>query len=171
MSDSPSTVEQPEDGEINKLKTELVSQIERANQAEGRLKANFLEHTLERAATRGGAFNAAQIVSLLRPRAEVVQATDKDGKPLDGEYDVKVNGDHGESLTPRQAVDHLRTSDANLFFSPEELRPNSSGPREGESNFQMMARLAKTNPEEFMRLRREQPELLGLRPRRYGSAR
>ena len=88
MTDLSTTVDQPPDGEINTLKAELAAQAERANQAEGRLKAHILEHALERAATRGRAFNAAQVVSLLKPRSEVVPSTDKDGKPLDGEYTV-----------------------------------------------------------------------------------
>jgi hypothetical protein len=163
MSEISSTVEQPDDGDINKLKAELASQIERANQAEGRLKAHILDAALERAATRSRAFNAAQIGALLKPKAEVFQETDKDGKPRDGEYGVKVKGDDGESLSPRQAVERLRTTDPNMFLSLEELRSGNTGPREGESNIQMMARLAKSNPGEYHRLRKEQPHLLGLK--------
>jgi hypothetical protein len=165
MSDFQSTVDQAKDGELNTLNARLAAETERANKAEGRLRAHVLESALERAATRGRAFSTAQVTALLKPHGEVVQATDKDGRPLDGQFAVNVKGENGETLTPRQAVERLRASDANLFFTREDLQSSSPGPREGESNLQWLARIAKTNPDEYHRLRKERPELLGLRRR------
>jgi|GEM_PF-6833716 len=48
------------------LKEQLVVQSERAMRIEMRLKSHILETELERAAMRGNAYNAAQIVALLK---------------------------------------------------------------------------------------------------------
>ena len=162
-SQNPSEDQQLSDG-LDALKAELANQTERADRNEARLRQHLLESTLERVATRRGAFNAAQVVTILKQHSEVVQAKDKNGKPLDGEYEVIVKGRDGKSLTPKQAVEGLRTSDPYIFFTQSDIRGEGDA-KEGETDFQRMARLAKTNPDEYHRIRRESPEAFGLRPR------
>lgn len=151
--------------ELEALKAEVASQSERANRYETKLKEHFVESGLERAAVRGRAFNPAQVVSLLKPRAELVQATDKDGTPIEGEFDLTVKSETGEMQTVRQAIDALRASDVNLFFSASDLCKEGEC-LDSESTMQRMARLAKVDPQKYHELRRKHPEYLGLRPHR-----
>jgi hypothetical protein len=156
--------EQPQPSQ-EALQGELLAQTERANRIEGQLKSHLLESTLERAAIRGKAFSASQVAGLLKERTEVVPIADQDGSPIEGQYEIIVRAENGEALSVREAVEALRDTDPNMFLAPSDLKGDDKG-RDGESPLQMMARLAKTNPAEYHRLRKEKPELLGLRRRR-----
>lgn len=147
------------------LKADLASQTERANTFEAKLKEHLLDAGLERAAVRGRAFNPAQVVSLLKPNAELIQATDQDGRPIDGQFELMVRTESGGTLGVHEAVDHLRSTDVNLFFTASDLRTGEET-LDGESNFQRMARLARTDSKKYREIRQKHPEYLGLRPRR-----
>lgn len=148
---------------------EQLAAEERANKSdslraeiENHFKAHVLETTIERHANRAHAFNPSQIVALLRDRTSVTQAVDKDGNAIVGQYEVTVAGDNGEPTTVGNAIEQLRTSSRNLFFSREDLLGFDDA-RDGETPTQRAARLAKNDPERY---RAERQKLLGLRQRR-----
>lgn len=150
---------------LDSLRTKLASETARADAAEAKAKSLRIDYDLEAAARSAKAFNPAQLVSLLRPKAALQPATGKDGELIEGEHNVMVMGDDGKPLSPRAAVEALRETDGNFFLRPEDLQGADDRKYANESPMDRAARLARTDPEAY---RRERMKLLQLRPRNGG---
>jgi hypothetical protein len=131
---------------------------------------------LQDAAIEGEAFNANQIIGLLRPMTELRELKDEAGK-ITGEkpmvdfpdVDEKTGKPINTLRTPGEAVKRMKElaeTYGNLFranvvsgvgqgAATGGVTPGSTGYIDVES----------LSPEQYRKIRSEQPELLGLRPR------
>jgi hypothetical protein len=149
---------------------------ERAVQWETKYRNSTISRELKDAAVSGEAYNPDQIVSLLRASTKMVEIVDEVSKKSTGEFKTvvefsDVNPDTGEPVltlrTPAEAVKRMRElpeTYGNLFKSNvvSGLGGNSStaGLPAG-SNGRIDP--SKLTTEQYMKLRKERPDALGIR--------
>lgn len=162
--------------QAEKYKTELQQASESAVKWESMYKTSIMERSLQDAAISADAFNPSQIVSLLKPMTKMVEETDDEGIPI-GKLTPKVDfqdidektGERVTTLrTPEDAVKRMRELPnlyGNLFKSNVVSGIGSGSATGGASSGKYNVDLTKLTPEQYRRLRQEDPRLLGLRPK------
>ena len=137
------------------LKERIAEQEARAEKFQRLHAEGVIEHELRKAAEEGGAFNADQILALLKGKSQLVEVG---GKQV---VRVVTVGDDGKEIhnSPAQAIWHMKQNRDNDNFFKETmaakptLAPQSAKPK-----------LAWSNHEEYLKIREEHPEVLGLDP-------
>ena len=144
---------------------------------ESMYRDSTVDRALQDAAVRNDAFNSSQITTLLRPWTRLMEVMDeKTGKPT-GTFtpmvdfpDVDTNTGEAVILprTPEEAVKRMKelpASYGNLFKSGVVSGIGSSSATGGlSSGAGGKLNVAKLTPEQYRKIRKENPELLGLRP-------
>jgi len=140
---------------VEELKKQIAEQEARAEHFQRLHAEGVIEHELRKSAEDAGAFNAEQIIRLLKGRSRVVEA--------DGKHVVRIVavGDDGKEVhhSPAQAIWHLKQDkdNHNLFrdtmATTPTLAPQPTKPK-----------LTWNNHEEYLKIRQEHPEWLGLNP-------
>lgn len=138
---------------------------QRAQTAETRYVDNLVTRSLQDAAVSGDAFSPSQVVTLLKPLVKMV-----DDKPMVDFPDV--SSDTGEQIvtqmTPEEAVARMKQLPemyGNLFKSNVVSGIGGASHTGGiPGNGQVDPR--KLNMDQYIKLRRENPAALGLRPRK-----
>jgi len=160
--------------QAEKYKNELSQTAEAAKRWESMYKNSMIERSLQDAAVSAEAFNPSQIVNLLKPVTKMVEETDEEGIPI-GKMTPKIDFEDidektGERIatlrTPEEAVKRMRelpTLYGNLFksnvVSGIGTGSATGGVTSGKSNIDK----TRLTPEQYRRLREENPESLGLR--------
>ena len=156
---------------------ELNEARQSATQWENMFKSSVVDRSLLDAATTNEAFNPHQIVEILRPRTKMADHTDKDGNatgqlvPMIDFPDIDEKS--GEKIitlrTPEEAVQRMKELPnfyGNLFranvVSGVGSGAATGGALPGTGGRIDPAKLA-ADPELYRRLRKENPEALGLR--------
>ena len=120
-----------------------------------------IEHELRKAAEDAGAFNADQILTLLKGKSRLVDAGGKQAVRI-----VSV-GDDGKAVhhSPAQAIWHLKQDkdNENLFKDTLSAKPTLAPPSKIDKT-DLRKLLANMPFEQYMKLRTEQPEIFGLKP-------
>jgi chromosome segregation ATPase len=121
-----------------------------------------IKRTITDAAVSNDAYNAGQVVAILERDAMLVDVLDEDQKPT-GEHEVKVKFNDVDksgkdvtlTLTPAEAVKRMKEIEGyqNLFKGTG--TGGVGGTTRGSGKQLDAAQLAKTNPEEYRRLRKE----------------
>lgn len=115
------------------------------------------------------AIHFEQISALLSPRAKLTESLDEDGQPT-GSFEPRISfpdtdkdgGDIVLELSINDAVKRMRELKKyqNLFHTDKKGGLGSTGSTPSGKKVDL-AKIARTNPKEYRRLRKEQPELLG----------
>jgi hypothetical protein len=114
-----------------------------------------IEHELRKAAEEGSAFNANQILTLLKGKSRLMEAG---GKQV---VRVVTVGDDGKEThhSPAQAIWHMKQDKSNANFFRDTMAATSTlAPPPAKP------KLAWNNHEEYLKIRAEHPEVLGLNP-------
>jgi vacuolar-type H+-ATPase subunit I/STV1 len=140
----------------------LTASEQRAKEWETRYKEASIKRELQEAAVSNDAFNARQMVDLLRPKTELIEVT-VDGKPT-GEYQVVVEMEvEGKSvkLPPAEAVKKMKedASYSNLFKANVVSGLGKDTSASGTTGKVDLKHLSQA---EYRKLRKENPALLGL---------
>ena len=119
------------------------------------------------AAIEHDAVHFEQIAALLNPKAKLVEKLDEEGQPT-GEFEPKVSFKDTDKdkkeiileLTIDEAVKRMRELPkyANLFHTAKKGGLGSSGSA-GAGKKTDLARIAREDPKEYRRLRKERPDL------------
>ncbi len=144
-----------------KYETELNEAVARADRWESKSKEDTVSRALVDAAAGADVFNPSHIVAMLRPDTEL--------KDIDGVLTPMVNfpdidektGENIRTLhTPLDAVKRMRelTRYANLFRTDKKGGLGGSGSSAPGKKFDL-ARIARDDPKEYRRLRKERPDL------------
>jgi len=163
--------------QAKKYQDELTQATESASRWEKMYKSSVIEKSIQDAAASAGAFNTSQIISLVKPMTKMVEDTDAEGRPT-GTMSPKVDFPDvdektGEQIvtlrTPQEAVKRMKELTdmyGNLFrsnvVSGIGTGSATGGVKPGKSNIDM----TKLTPEQYRRVRKENPEALGLRPQK-----
>jgi hypothetical protein len=142
---------------IEELKKQAADTEERAAKFERLHAESTIKRELREAAERGGAFNADQLMPYLMPAAKLIEVNGQNMVRI-----VKTDEKGQEVLfTPAEAVGHLKqTKDLeNLFKKPVPVQPTAptTPPKIDWAHM--------THPE-YLKLRDEHPEWIGLVPKR-----
>ena len=162
--------------ERERFTQELTGYKESAIKWEHMYKDSAIQRSLQDSAIAAEAFNPAQIVGLLRPMTEMRPAVDTDGNELDGHMAPKVdfpdiNAETGQAeitlRTPQEAVQRMKELPeqwGNLFRA-NVVSGIGSGAATGGVTSGEGGRIdvTKLSPEQYRKLRKENPEALGLR--------
>jgi hypothetical protein len=165
----------------DKYQTELKGEKEKATRWEGRYKESLVARALQDAAVTHEAFNVGQVVTLLRGQTKIVEATDEQGKPT-GELvpmvdlhdlDTETRKPVVTQRTPEDAVKRMKELPelyGNLFKSGvvSGIGGNSAtgGLQPGAGGKLSAQQIKNLTPEQYRKIRQENPALLGLAPRR-----
>ena len=118
-----------------------------------------IEHELRKAAEDAGAFNADQIIMLLKGKSRLVDAG---GKQV---VRVVSVGDGGQEAhhSPAQAVWHMKQNKDNFnFFKDTMTQTSTLAPPSTKID---LGKLVKNmSHEQYLKLRAEKPEMFGLKP-------
>jgi hypothetical protein len=132
-----------------------------------------IDRALQDAAVGNDAYNSEQVVQLLRPMTKLTPNTDETGREIGGYkavVDFPTRDEKGETKlmqgTPSEIVERMKETEeyANLFKSnvvPGVGANSATGGMTPGSNGRIDVR--KLTPEQYMKIRKENPELLGLR--------
>ncbi|KPK52070.1 MAG: hypothetical protein AMS22_09845 [Thiotrichales bacterium SG8_50] len=164
--------------QAEKFKSDLGQLKESASRWETLYKGSQIDRSLQDAAIAAEAFNPNQIVGLLRPMTKMQERTDEAGNGL-GDFTPVIDfpdideatGEQVMTLrTPEEAVQRMKEL-PNLFgnlFKSNVVSGVGSGSATGGVTSGDGGRVdpAKLTPEQFRKLRKENPEALGLRKRR-----
>jgi hypothetical protein len=168
--------------ERKQIEEQLSNKIKDAEEKATRTWSLFENSTIERslldAAVSNEAYNASQLVTILRSQSKLVEKKDDKGKPL-GVYEVMVDlGDRdvetGEPIkttrTPDSAVKRMKELPelyGNLFKNGvvSGLGGSSAtgGVTPGKNGRLSREQIRSLSHEQYEKIRKEQPELLGLR--------
>lgn len=153
MSDTPQTP-----GQLEQRLAEAESRAEKFQ----RLHADgVIEHELRKAAEEAGAFNSDQIITLLKVKSRLVDAG---GKQV---VRVVSVGDDGKEVhhSPAQAVWHFKQNKDNFNFFRDTLTETPTLAPPSKIDKTDLRRLLANMPfEQYLKLRAEKPEILGLKP-------
>lgn len=147
------------DDDIEELKMRLAHAKERAEKFERLYKESTIKRELTKAAENGGAFNVDQVLPYLTPEAKLVE--------VNGQEVVRVvtKDADGKEVhhTPAQAVARLRQikNMENFFKDLLAGQPTLAPPSTPEK-----IDLRKITPQQYLEIRKNHPELLGLKPKR-----
>lgn len=173
------TKEQQQAHERKQVEEQLSSELETYKVAaldwEGKYKTSVTDRALIDAATTGDAFNSQQVVALLRPMTKMIEAKGPDGQPtgqLVPMLDFPDVNEAGEPVmtqrTPDEAVKRMKEIPeqyGNLFKS-NVVSGIGAGSANGGVTPGTAGRIdvTKLTPEQYMKIRKENPSLLGLKP-------
>jgi hypothetical protein len=162
-----------------KLTSEMSGYKESATRWEGMYKDSVIQRSLQDAAIGGEAFNPLQIVNLLRGNTTMRPAMDPEGVEIPNEMIPMIDfpdkdDTTGESVTtlrtPQEAVQRMKELPeqfGNLFranvVSGIGAGAATGGVASGEGG---RVDVAKLTTEQYRRMRKENPEALGLRAQR-----
>jgi hypothetical protein len=165
----------------DRYQAELKSEREAKASWEGRFKESLIARALQDAAVKHEAYNPAQIVKHLRENTKVVEKTDDKGKPT-GEYVPMVDfhdvhSETGEPLmtqrTPEDAVKRMKElpDQYGNFFKTNVVsgiggNSATGGLQPGAGGKLSAQQIKNLTPEQYRKIRQENPALLGLAPRR-----
>jgi hypothetical protein len=139
---------------------------------ENQFKHTLVERTLQDAAVQHEAFNPSQLIALLQPMTKVSEKLDEGGKPT-GAYEVIVDLNDINSETGASQVTRREPSDAvkrmkelkDLYgnlFKPNVVSGIGAGTAPGGAAPGKVDN-QKISTAEYMRLRKERPEVLGIK--------
>jgi hypothetical protein len=162
--------------EQERFKQEVTGHKEAAHKWEHMYKDSAIQRALQDSAIAAEAFNPAQIIGLLRPMTEMRPAVDVDGNELSDQMVPKVdfpdiNEETGQAeitlRTPQEAVQRMKELPeqwGNLFRA-NVVSGIGSGAATGGVTSGEGGRIdvTKLSPEQYRKLRKENPEALGLR--------
>ena len=173
------TKEQQLAHEKNQIEERLSGELETYKTAavewESKYKTSVTDRALIDAATGGEAFNPSQVVALLRPMTKMMEAKGPDGQPtgqLVPMLDFPDVNEAGEPVmtqrTPDEAVKRMKEIPeqyGNLFKS-NVVSGIGAGSATGGVTPGSAGRIdvRKLTPEQYMKIRKENPSLLGLKP-------
>lgn len=153
---------------------ELTTAKKSAETWESRFRESSITRELQDAAISNDAYEASQIVALLRPMTKLVEVVNEANNEPTGDYKTVVNFPDVDEKdqpvmtqrTPAEAVKRMKEvpKSANLFKSNIVAgvgAGNATGGGTPGSNGLVDVR--KLTTEQYMKLRKEQPELLGLK--------
>jgi hypothetical protein len=162
--------------ERERFKQEVTGYKESAIKWERMYKDSVIQRSLQDSAIAAEAFNPTQIVGLLRPMTEMRPATDADGNELEDQMVPKVDfpdidektGERIVTLrTPQEAVQRMKELPeyyGNLFRA-NVVSGIGSGAATGGVTSGEGGRIdvTKLTPDQYRKMRKENPEALGLR--------
>ena len=170
------TKEERAQHEKKQLASDYESQLKTEREArevwENRFHDSSIQRALQDAATSNDAYNPDQVVRLLRPMTKLVPVTDDAGNATDQFKPVVDFPDHDEkgvevtfSGTPIEIVKRMRDLEdsANLFKSNVVAglgAGNATGGATPGANGRIDS--SKLTPAQYRKIRKENPELLGL---------
>ena len=153
---------------------ELTKAVKSAESWESRFRESSITRELQDAAVTHDAYEAGQIVALLRPMTKLVEVVDETTNEPTGEYKTVVDFPDVDAKdqavmtqrTPTEAVKRMKevVTSANLFRSNVVAgvgAGNATGGVTPGANGKVDVR--KLSTEQYMKLRKENPELLGLK--------
>jgi hypothetical protein len=165
--------------EKKELQTRFETDLDEAKKAavhwENKYKSSTIKRALQDAATQEDAFKPSQVVTLLLEHTKLVEATDENGKGLGKLIPmVDLPDVEAETLkpivtqrTPEDAVKRLKELDPNLFKANIVAGVGGSSATGGTTPGSDGKVDAKDlTPAQYAKLRKENPEALGLRRRR-----
>jgi len=147
-----------------------------AEQWETLYKSSVVDRSLQDAAIAQDAFNPTQIMGLLRPMTRMQEQTDDSGNPL-GQFSPVIDfpdidettGDQVTTLrTPEEAVQRMKELPqyyGNLFRSNVVSGVGSGSATGGVKSGEGRIDPTKLSPEQYRKIRKENPEALGLKRR------
>jgi hypothetical protein len=161
--------------EQEKLTFEITGYKESATKWESMYKNSVIDRSLQDAAIGGEAFNPTQIIGLLRTNTTMRPATDDDGNEIANQMVPMIDfpdvdektGEHITTLrTPQEAVQRMKELPelfGNLFranvVSGIGAGAATGGVASGDGG---RIDVSKLTPEQYRKLRKENPEVLGL---------
>jgi chromosome segregation ATPase len=157
--------------------TEVVELKKKVQVWESLYRDSTVERALQDAAVKGDAFNAEQIVVLLRPMTKLLEVVDERTGKTTGKYKPMVEMSDvdpktGEPVqmvrTPEEAVKRMKElpdTFGNLFKSGV-VSGIGAGTATGGAPGGGRVDVRKLTPQQYRELREKNPELLGLRPKR-----
>ena len=164
--------------EKKQMQAEYEEQLKVAQQQavdwENRFRSTSIAQALHEAASSNDVFNVSQVVNLLKPMTRLTEGKNEDGKPT-GSYEVVIdfpdaNPETGESFvakyTPVECVKRMQElpEHHNLFKNNVVSgvgANNATGGIAPGSNGQVDVK--NLTPAQYMKLRKEQPELFGFK--------
>jgi len=154
MSDTTDKLQTPEQWEEHIAEAKARGEHFQRLHAEG-----VIEHEVRKAAEDAGAFNPEQILRFLKGKSRLVEAG--------GKHVVRVVtvGDDGKEVhhTPAQAIWHMKQNKDNFNLFRDTMTQTSTlapQPTKPKLDFKHMT------PEQYLKIRAEHPEWLGLDPSR-----
>lgn len=157
---------------------EVAALTERVTKTETRYREEKIARALQDAAVAHEAYNPSQVVTLLRGHTKLVEATDDAGKPT-GEMVVMVDFPDIDSdtkkpvLTQRTPEDAVKRMKELPEFHGNMFKPNivsglgshsaTGGLTPGAGGKLSNAQIAKLSMEQYAKIRKDNPELLGLK--------
>ena len=169
--------------ELKQLREEFETKLAEKDQQAQRWEALFRQSTVDRslqdAAVANDAYSPSQVVSLLRPMTKLVEDLSADGKPT-GQWKTMIDfpdvDDKGESFvaqrSPEETVKRMKELGeyANLFkanvVSGVGANSATGGMSPGSGGRLTPQQIKKLPAEQYAKLRKENPELLGLRAKK-----
>lgn len=162
--------------ERDRFTTELETAQEQAVRWEDLYKSSVVDRSLQDAAIAQDAFNPMQIMGLLRPNTRMQEQVDEQGKPLGSFAPVidfpDVDETSGEQITtlrtPDEAVQRMKELPqqfGNLFRSNVVSGVGSGSATGGVKSGEGRIDPTKLTSEQYRKIRRENPEALGLKRR------
>jgi hypothetical protein len=137
------------------LKERIAEQEARAEKFQQLHAEGVIEHELRKAAEEAGAFNADQIITLLKGKSRLMEAG---GKQV---VRVVTVGDDGKEdhHSPAQAIWHMKQNrDSDDFFKDTMHAKPTLAPQPAKP------KLTWNSHEEYLEIREKHPEWLGLDP-------
>jgi hypothetical protein len=159
----------------DKYSREVKSLAEKAVQWESKYKQALVDRALQDAAASHDAFNISQIVSLLRPMTKIVEKTDDQGQ-ITGDAEPMVDLTDIETETGKPTITRRTPEDAvrrmkelpslfgNLFKSNVVSGVGAGTATGGNTLGNGRVDVKKISTAEYMRLRKDNPAALGLKP-------
>jgi hypothetical protein len=162
--------------ERDRFTTELETAKEKVIQWETLYKSSVVDRSLQDAAIEHDAFNPVQIMGLLRPNTRMQEQVDEQGNPLGSFSPVidfpdtdETTGEKVTTLrTPEEAVQRMKELPhlfGNLFRSNVVSGIGSGSATGGVKSGEGRIDPTKLTAEQYRKVRRENPEALGLRRR------
>lgn len=160
--------------EKKKLESQYQSQLKEATESAQKWQSRYEDSTITRAlqdaAVKGEAFQSSQIVTLLRSNTSLSEGEDGDNKVIVEFNDTNEKGEQVTlTLSPDEAVERMRESPetyGNLFKSNVVSGIGGNSATGGlASGKRGKVDVTKLDPETYRKLRKENPELLGLQKR------
>jgi hypothetical protein len=163
---------------VEQLEKRIAAAQHEAKQWERRYKDSTISRALKDAAISQGAFNADQVVALLRDMTSLVEITDKATGQHSGQFKTVVDFPEtdpktGKAITmrrtPEEAVRRMKElpeAYGNLFTSstaPQSATPTKPTTRTATKR-QGLVDVRTLTPAQYREIRNTNPERLGLRP-------
>ena len=170
--------EQQLEHDKKKLETMYTEEVQglkqKAETWENKYKSSMVDRALQDAAIKNDSFNPTQVTTILKTMTKIIEQTDEAGEPL-GEYSpvidlIDVDGKTGEQIitrrTPEDAVKRMRELPeqyGNLFRSNVVSGIGAGSATGSGVSGHGNVDIHNMSPEQYMQLRKTNPEALGLR--------